>query len=407
MVMTVGFADDLSGAAETAAALGRPARVVVGTPTSEPTADPTADGYAVTVYDCDIRYADEPTAEAQLTARLATCAGMRTFVKIDSLLRGNLRATIRATYATGRPVVLAPALPAAGRTVVDGVPLIDGRPLADTDLWQAEGASPPRHLGEFLQSIPHRWVSAEQVGGGDLVGTMAAAGSAGEIVVADAATDEDLDAIAAAGWGPHGDPATILVGTRGLAEAAGRLDGPAETPGSDSSDLLPRDGTVLVILGSADPVAHRQFDQLAIRPGASVVSLAPGQVFEASSIPIAGEAGVTAVRISPDGIDSGRSHQLAEALARAGAAALTDPTNRITTVVVIGGETARGLLDQLDVRALRIVAIEPDGVVHSLAEPPGRAPFHLVTRPGSFGAADNLAALVDRLTSHIPRKAPR
>lgn len=402
--MITGIADDISGAAETAAALGQPARVVLGAPTApaDPTAEVVADAYAVTVYDLDVRYADQQTAEARLRNALTAGSGSPLFVKIDSLLRGNLGTTLRATYATGRPAVLAPSLPAAGRTVVDGVPLVDGRPLADTDLWHAESAPPPRHLDQFLQAIPHRRIPLEQVRRGGVADAVAAARAAGELVVADAATAEDLDVIARAAWGPQGDPATVLVGTRGLAEAAGALTGPAYGSGVETPDLLPQGGAVLVIVGSAHPVAHDQFDRLVADPAVRSISLSPDEVLRTRRIPLAAEAGVTTVRITPDdGVDPGRSRELAGALTRAAAEAVADLATNVTTVVIIGGETARAFLDHLRVDQLRIVATEPDGVVHSLAVPPGRPAFHLVTRPGSFGAADNLAALVHRLTNRI------
>ena len=42
-----------------------------------------------------------------------------------------------------------------GRTVVDGVPLVDGRPLADTDLWAAEEGPRPGRSADALAGLDH------------------------------------------------------------------------------------------------------------------------------------------------------------------------------------------------------------------------------------------------------------
>ncbi|MBP5224202.1 MAG: four-carbon acid sugar kinase family protein [Lachnospiraceae bacterium] len=61
-------------------------------------------------------------------------AGVETFYKkTDSGLRGNVGAEIEAlSDALGRPVVFAPAYPAMGRTVKDGVSYVDGVPVNES-----------------------------------------------------------------------------------------------------------------------------------------------------------------------------------------------------------------------------------------------------------------------------------
>jgi len=60
-------------------------------------------------------------------------AGQRLFVKIDSTGRGHIRATVEAVLAAlpSRPsrVVVCPAYPLLGRTVLDGCVYVDGEPL--------------------------------------------------------------------------------------------------------------------------------------------------------------------------------------------------------------------------------------------------------------------------------------
>ncbi|NUS89898.1 MAG: 4-hydroxythreonine-4-phosphate dehydrogenase, partial [Streptomyces sp.] len=110
-------ADDLSGAAETAAGLeSRTTRsrvVLVGS-----SAAPRHPGEA-TVLDLDSRHLPAAAAAEAVRAALALPPPGDTLVlkKIDSLLRGNVAAEVAALAADGASVVVAPALPAAGRAV--------------------------------------------------------------------------------------------------------------------------------------------------------------------------------------------------------------------------------------------------------------------------------------------------
>ncbi len=62
-------------------------------------------------------------------------------------------------------------------------------------------------------------------------------------------------------------------------------------------------------------------------------------------------------------------------------------------LVLTGGETARSVLDALDVADLVPVARIHHGAVHSRT-PDGTA---VVTRPGSFGDTDSLVRIVEHL----------
>lgn len=156
------LADDLSGAAETAAALCLPGRIVLGPATggSAAVAPPVA-GEAL-VLDLDTRQLDpgEAARVVRETVRDMARATVRDagndtvlIKKTDSLLRGNLAAEA-AAYAEGAGgLVIAPALPVAGRTVCDGVVHLHGTPLHETDAWRAEAGSVPRSVAEALGDL--------------------------------------------------------------------------------------------------------------------------------------------------------------------------------------------------------------------------------------------------------------
>ena len=118
------LADDLSGAAETAAALGLRGRIVLG-PVTEPSpgVEPVEPGSATAapleretvVMDLDTRQlAPDEGRPRAVTAALAHADGGVVLKKIDSLLRGNLAAET-AAYARGVTGVRHRARPAGRR----------------------------------------------------------------------------------------------------------------------------------------------------------------------------------------------------------------------------------------------------------------------------------------------------
>ncbi|MER6142297.1 four-carbon acid sugar kinase family protein [Streptomyces sparsogenes] len=226
-------ADDLSGAAETAAGLAsrttRSRVVLVGT-----AAAPRHPGEA-TVLDLDSRQLPAAEAARAVSAALALSPSGDTLVlkKIDSLLRGNIAAEVAALAAAGAGVVVAPALPAAGRAVRGGVVHLGATPLHRTDAWRAEPGPPPRSVPDALGPartalIPLTAVRASRR---TLLSALRAALTEGRVAVCDAETDADLDAVVEAALADG--PATRLVGSGGLAAALGRHLAAGEPPGPD------------------------------------------------------------------------------------------------------------------------------------------------------------------------------
>lgn len=225
-------ADDLSGAAETAAVLlsrTTRSRVVLSARSAAP-------GWPgeVTVVDLDSRHAPPGEAAGRVRAALAA-AGPATpvFKKIDSLLRGNVAAETAALAEDGAGVIVAAALPLAGRTVRGGVVHTGGTALHLGGAWHAEAVPAPRSVAEAL-GVPVTPVGLDAVRGprDELRAAVREALATGRPVVCDAETDADLDAVLAAvrlpAAGPPGsapvlDPRLRLVGSGGLAQALGRL----------------------------------------------------------------------------------------------------------------------------------------------------------------------------------------
>ncbi|MGW7690889.1 four-carbon acid sugar kinase family protein [Streptomyces asiaticus] len=237
------IADDLSGAAEVAAAVrSRTTRsrvLLLGGPGAADAATalrPRHVGEA-TVLDLDSRY--RPAAEAAEAVREALRMSWPdgdgrggsgapdtsdTFVlkKIDSQLRGNVAAEIAALAEGGAGVVLAPALPIAGRVVRSGVVHIGGVPLHEGDAWRAEAVPPPASVAQALGGLPTALIPLTTVRSSrpTLVTALRTAATAGRVAICDAETDADLDAIVEASLADG--PGMRLVGSGGLALAVGR-----------------------------------------------------------------------------------------------------------------------------------------------------------------------------------------
>ncbi|MER7792440.1 four-carbon acid sugar kinase family protein [Streptomyces sp. NPDC097640] len=400
-------ADDLSGAAETAAGLeSRTTRsrvVLVGD-----SAAPRHPGEA-TVLDLDSRHL--PAAEAAEAVRAALAlpppGDPLVLKKIDSLLRGNVAAEVAALAAGGAGVVVAPALPAAGRAVRAGVVHLGTTPLHHSDAWRAEPVPPPPSVAAALGPARTALVplSAVRDSRRTLLTALRTALAEGRVAVCDAETDADLDAIVEAALADG--PGTRLVGSGGLAAALGRHLSGGEPPQDDAPPpAVPR--PLLVVVGTAEPSAAEQIRRLAA-DGAAVLRLpvetlcADGQVAPIAPIapPPLSADGVTV--LTPASTRAPVSpRRLVHGLARAVAAAVARHDGSVD-LVLTGGETARRVLDALGVTELHPVGQVHHGAVH-LRTPDGRS---VVTRPGSFGDADSLRQIVHALRPHPTQRKVR
>lgn len=218
MTDVLAIADDRTGAMDTAAPFAaRGARVVV----CEPGATyPPAE---VLVVDTGTRHASPHDAAAAVGRAIAGApAAVVRFKKIDSTLRGNVVAELRAAAAGMHGVIVAPAVPWQGRVVRGGRVIVHGVPLAVTEA--ASDARSPAF-------------------GGDL-----AAALGGGAEMPDAATVDDLVRIVRSA-----SPQVLLAGAAGLAEALAqvRYGAPVEVDPPVAAHML-------FVVGSRTALARRQ-----------------------------------------------------------------------------------------------------------------------------------------------------
>ncbi|MFD8818203.1 four-carbon acid sugar kinase family protein, partial [Streptomyces sp. NPDC059627] len=374
------LADDLSGAAETACALGGSVRLAL-------TADAVAGADGDLVVDLDSRRLPSVAAAAAVRNALRGAGDRLLYKKVDSQLRGNLAAEA-AAYAEGaEALVVAPALPAARRTVTGGVVHLDGVALHRTDGWRAERSAAPCSIAEAFTGLPVRTVPLDVVRSepAALEAEFRRIAAAGEHPAPDAETDADLDAVAAAAL--RLGPGYRLLGSGGLAAALGRAL--ARTPAVAAAPADRGTAPLLFVVGTAEPGALAQIAQLTAL-GAHHVALDPDELTSgAARLPDPVVTAPTVLSIDGAvGLRPGAGRALSVALA---ALALTHPGR--PDLVLTGGETARVTLDALGTAELAPLGEIHHGAVRSLT-PDGRT---VVTRPGSYGAADSLRRIATAL----------
>jgi uncharacterized protein YgbK (DUF1537 family) len=367
--MQVGVqADDLTGACDTGAvfaARGLPTVVLLpGAPLPTPAPD-------ILVLDTESRGRPAPEAGARArsaAARLAGARPARLYKKVDSTLRGALAAeTAGALAGAGlRSTVLAPALPAQRRTVVDGLLRVDGQPAAATAVARDPGFPP---TGDSVLALPG------QVGPHPVTLVPLATVRRGPAAVAarlvrveasavcDAETDADLAVVAAA---TEGLP-TLLAGSAGLATAlAARLSGGALPPFRHPRPPL------LIVAGSAHPLTRLQVARLRARGGRALTPPGPD--------------------LRPDGERAALVRELAEAARR--------EVERATpgTLLLTGGETAYSVGRVLAADGVALDGeVEPGLAIGRLLGGPF-AGLLVITKAGGFGDPETLVRVYEAAT---------
>jgi uncharacterized protein YgbK (DUF1537 family) len=335
------LADDLSGAAEVAGVfLHRATELSLRLNTSG-----SLDGSGVVITDLNTRaMTQEDAVRAVRTARAQVPAGALVIKKIDSLLRGHIAAEV-AVLAEQGPVIVAPALPAMGRTVRDGLLYV--------------GETPLRAVADLFADVA----------------------DTDRVTICDAATDEDFDAIVSASASV---PDVQLVGSSALAAAVART-----LPGGHPPEAAPRSAkAVLTVVGTAAAIAVDQVAALVADGVSPVVVDARALLHDkADPEPLERALGRGSAVVTIGGVvEPSESQSLSTALGQfiANAAAPHRPH-----LVLTGGETARAVVDAIGLDSLRPIREIHHGAVASVAAD-GR---WVVTRPGSFGGADSLVTI--------------
>lgn len=336
------------------------------------------------------------------------------YKKIDSTLRGNIGCEIDAILeAAELPLAfVAPSLPGQNRTLVGGIMMVGGTPVALTEMAR-DAVSPVResYICRLLRRQTHNrvgWIDLPRVcsGGERLKEAVAQAREKGaRIIIFDAVRNEDLACVVDAALGL--DRVPLLVGSAGLAaELADRISPSPEalfsTPGRKPFKNF------LVISGSASGVTRRQLEKLEMNPRVRTFTL-DGPLLEAKNtvrelaaqiIRALGEGRSAVLKMSPERVsDESRTGLPVHAgITRfLGSIAQTvllelPPKCRAgeLALVLTGGETAASALGLLGVESLEIREEILGGIVLSKVCGGSLAGLGVITKAGAFGREDSL-----------------
>jgi 4-hydroxythreonine-4-phosphate dehydrogenase len=414
------IADDLTGAADCAAssaALG--CRTVVllhslkdyGSDAGWPEAD-------IISIDANSRCLPAEVA-SDLTTQLirrcdshsADCSGYVLFKKIDSTLRGNvaseLVALLHARRSIGPPnaklsILMAPALPAQGRTTVRGRLLIHGVPLEKTDIWKTEARTAQSDISRLLAdgSLSCGLIDTETVRSGltQLRQAILQFAKQVDVVVCDANTDADLRAIAHASLG---EPTiTALVGSAGLASQIPQAIGIA--PGNEPRGCPYAPGSTLFVVGTAASVSRQQARRLEAIPEiatfhATRTVLDNSQMMRTQFMQSL-QSGRDVLLVVGEG-----EHCSKQLLPQALSDLVSKCAPFIGGLVATGGATARAVLDAIGIHRLRLLGEVESGLPFSVAACWSR-PLPIITKAGAFGSPQALIRCREFLRGleHVP-----
>ena len=392
-------ADDLTGAADCGVVCvkrGLDAVVVL-----EP--DALAAWADVVAIDADTR-ALQAEAAAEKTARLVAEFGHKkgslVFKKIDSTLRGHFGVELAATLSARRSavpdsvVVLAPAFPALGRTTVEGYHFLWGRPLEETEPWRGEGRTARAFLPRMVSDAGLRAqllpLDRVREGGDALPATMKRLAAKSDVIACDAETEDDLAAVARASL--QIGRATIWAGSAGL---VGHVVDAAGLRRLQAGHMLAgMAGVQVFVVGSRSAISRRQAAALAALDEVEVVDVDPSaSADDLDKVDFKGRfsAALKTGKVvliwqasEEPPVETAKPRPCGDLAAR-----IADHASRIGALFATGGETARCLLEALDVRALRLVEeIEP-GVALSMAL--GGRDLAVITKAGAFGNDSTMA----------------
>ncbi len=381
------IADDLSGAADCAVGCAVQGLRTVVQLSEAPSSEPAQ----VLAIDAATRSMTPARAAATIGRIAATYQhkpGRVLFKKLDSLLRGHIGPELAAMRNGRAPavIVMAPALPAQGRTTIDGCQRLHGQRL--------ENAEAPRLLESAGLTSTQINLSLIRGASRQLAATMAALAAQHSVLICDAESEADLRSIAAAiatmphaGW----EGSIVWAGSSGLARHIPEAMGIPGTPGQNEAPRFR--GPILVVVGSRTAVAHEQACEAARSVGMSTVSLSPQELLEAHS-PALGDAldsGSDVMTVIDSIGGASEDPRLCAALA-----SLASPhIDKVGALIVTGGETARSVLTASDIAGLRLLREVEPGV--PLAVSTGARQIPVITKSGSFGSRTTLAHCVQVL----------
>ena len=335
---------------------------------------------------------DSATEAAEKVRHAAKVLRSRTvFKKLDSTLRGNVGVELAAVMdALGcERAVVAPAFPAAGKTTVDGVVLVDGKPVSDTPI-AGDPAAPvtESHLPTLLRKLVGHSVGAVGLGiitlGSEAIRRHMAA-RAEDVLVCDAVEQDHLRAVADAvasmegGW--------LLCGSGGLARELRPVSKAEHQPSIDTPTQ--EAGPALLVVGSRH---EKTIEQLRMAESLRGIPLfSPGIESANEVLGRRRSIGITSTfGTYVEGEEAAVARSLADSAARA---VEQGPVG----LLLCGGDVAAEACRKLRVAEVRLVGeVEPGVPAGRIVGGPADG-LRIVTKAGGFGSPDAIVASLSYL----------
>ncbi len=414
------IADDLSSATDCGAQMVR-SGLSVTVPLGGYSLPLQASTAQVISIDTDSRSltADHAYAKVRMATEQLVAEGCTDFYKsVDSTLRGELGAEIEAVLDVVKPdcAIVAPAFPKYGRTTVEGVQYLHGRPLHETEFGTdptapVKDADIARRLADGSRRKAGR-LTLDQVRAGAMqiekaVREFIAHGI--ELIVVDIAEQEDLKWICLGL--SQSDLRIVWVGSTGLAEFVPLAFNVNSGSNMSNQERTPDRRPALALIGSASETTRGQllFAQTEgqlniihvdaarlITNDATTETELEKAISNLCAFIDAGQDSALVVRSSREEIAATQqlgktlmlssaqvAQRIVDGLAQAAGRLVRE--NRISGIVATGGDTANALCNALGVQALEILGEVEAGIPIMRLVGPHSLP--MVTKAGGFGSS--------------------
>ena len=354
--------------------------------------------------------------------------------KIDSTLRGNIGAEIKALMDTGHFefAVVAPAFPQEGRITVGGYQLVHDRLLEDSEV--SNDPKFPVTKSRVAENIKEQAkLSTGEIHIRHLRNDMLAARISAllrkgvNVLVLDSTTEQDLDTIVRELTGRK----VLWIGSAGLAQALARFHPVRAMPAIPSHPAMSAMSPVLAVAGSLSEVTRQQVRQLEaygfhihrIDPvrlvaepyngektanpnlyATEVAEKAKSAIRSGSHVAIVTDSSQTKRMEVKDvlrrcGIDAAEgSTRIAEEMGKIAASIIR--YELLSGAILTGGDIAYSTCKHLGIRSLAIIGEVEEGLPLCMSE--GDVAVMLVTKAGSFG---NPESMVKAATMLIKRSS--
>ena len=421
------IADDLSSATDCGAQVVRSGLSVV-VPLGGYSLPSQARTAQVISVDTDSRSwsADRAYSKVKNAAQQLVADGWTHFYKsVDSTLRGNLGAEIEAVLDVVKPdcAIVAPAFPKYGRTTIDGVQHLHGRPLHETE-FGTDPTAPVKDANiakRLSEGSRHKvgLLTLDQLRTGQTQINSAVRGLLAdgvELVVVDIAEQGDLKRICLGL--SESDLKIVWVGSTGLAEFVPLAFGIASVSNASDQDRAIDSRPALALVGSASETTREQLRHAQTNNKLNIIYLDATRLIQNDSISaaeleeaysnlhavlVSGHDAALVVRASREEIAATQqlgatlnlsaaqvAQRIVDGLAQVGSRLIRE--GRVSGIVATGGDTANALCNALGAQALEILGEVEAGI--PIMRILGEQSLPLVTKAGGFGSP---AAIGDAL----------